>query len=88
MNYTSEEKIFMVEKSSILGSPTLVQRVWRTKYKSRKAPSWSTISRIFNQFKKSGSVVKMNQKTRNNSQKRENAKILIEKVITENHQCR
>jgi len=66
---------FLIEKLSILGSPTLVQRAWRTKYKSRKAPSWSTILRIFNQFKKSGFVVKMNRKTRNNSQKRKNAKI-------------
>jgi len=74
---------FLIEKLSILGSHTLVQRAWRTKYKSRKAPSWSTILRIFNQFKKSGFVVKMNRKTRNNSQKRKNAKILLEKVITE-----
>ncbi len=83
MNYTSEEKIFMIENPSILGSPTLVQGVWRTKYISRKAPSWSTISRILNQFKKSGSVVKINRKTRNNSQKRNNAKISLQK----NHHC-
>lgn len=45
----------MFEKNST----TLVQKVWKTKYQSRKALSWSNFSRILNQFKKSGYVVKL-----------------------------
>ena len=43
MKYTLEEKMFMYKKYMSLGSPTLVQRAWRTKYVCSTAPSWSTI---------------------------------------------
>ena len=33
-----------------LGSPTLVQRAWRTKYVCSTAPSWSTIMMTAKQF--------------------------------------
>lgn len=39
INHTSEEKIFKIEKYSILGSPPLVQRALSIKYQSRIAPS-------------------------------------------------
>ena len=43
IKYTSEEKVFMYQKDPTLGSPALVQRVWRSKYKSSKAPSHSVV---------------------------------------------
>ena len=46
MIYTPEEKIFMYNKYLVLRSTTLVQRAWRTKYKSKTAPNRSTISSV------------------------------------------
>jgi hypothetical protein len=83
MIYTPEEKIFMYNKYLVLRSTTLVQRAWRTKYKSKTAPNRSTISSVVNLFKKTGSVVKLNRKTRNNSQKRKDAQTVLKKVIAE-----
>ena len=83
MIYTPEEKIFMYNKYLVLRSTTLVQRAWRSKYKSKTAPNRSTISGVVNLFKKTGSVVKLNRKTRNNSQKRKDAQTVLKKVIAE-----
>ena len=83
MFYTPVEKIFMYNKYLVLGSTTLVQRAWRTKCKSKTAPNRSTISSVVNLFKKTGSVVKLNRKTRNNSQKRKDAQTVLKKVIAE-----
>jgi hypothetical protein len=38
-----------------LGSPTLVQRAWRTKYVCSTSPSWSTIMMTVKKFEKTGS---------------------------------
>jgi hypothetical protein len=40
-----------------LGSPTLIERTWRTKYVCSTAPSWSTIMMTAKQFEKTGSVI-------------------------------
>jgi len=43
-----------------LGSPTLVQRAWRTKYVCSTATSWwSTIMMTAKQFEKTGSVINL-----------------------------
>ncbi len=73
------EKIFMYNKYLVLGSTTLVQRAWRTKYKSKTAPNHSTILSVVNLFQKTGFVVKLNRKTRNNSQKRKDAQTVLKK---------
>jgi len=65
------------------GSPTLVQRAWRTKYVCRTAPSWSKIMMTAKQFEKTGSVINLQARKRNISQKRKNAKIILEKVMSE-----
>ena len=70
----------MYKKYMSLGSPTLVQRAWRTKYVCSTAPSWSTIMMTAKQFEKTGSVINLQ---RNTSQKRKNAKIILEKVMSE-----
>jgi len=43
---TPVEKIFMYNKYLVLGSTTLVQKAWGTKYKSKTAPNRSTISSV------------------------------------------
>jgi len=45
-----------------LGSPTLVQRAWKTKYVCSTAPSWSTIMMTEKQFEKTGSVINLQAK--------------------------
>jgi len=58
-----------------LGSPTLVQRAWRTKYVCSTAPSCSTIMMTVKKFEKTGSVINLQPRKRNTSQKRKNSKI-------------
>ena len=83
MIYNTEEKIFISKKYTILRSPVLVQRAWRTKYITRTAPNSSTILSIANRFEKTGSVNILSRKQRNNCQKRKDAKLVVERVITE-----
>jgi len=59
MKYTLEEKMVMYKKFMSLGSPTLVQRAWRTKYVCSTAPSWSTIIMTAKKFEKTGSVINL-----------------------------
>jgi len=66
-----------------LGSPTLVQRTWRTKYVCSTALSWSTIMVTAKQFEKTGSVIKLQARKRNTSQKHKNYKISLEKAMSE-----
>jgi len=42
-----------------LGSPTLVQRAWRTKYVCSTASSWSTIMMTAKKFEKTGLVINL-----------------------------
>ncbi len=58
-----------------LGSPTLVQRAWRTKHVCRTAPKWSKIMMPAKKFEKTSSVINLQARKRNASQKRKNAKI-------------
>ncbi len=67
-----------------LGSPTLVQRAWRTKYVCRTAPSWLTIIMTAKQFEKTGSVINLQARKINSSQKRKNAKISSKKSCQKN----
>ncbi len=62
-----------------LGSPTLVQRAWRTKYVWSTAPSWSTIMMTVKKFEKTGSAINLQPRKRNTSQKRKNAKMSSKK---------
>jgi hypothetical protein len=45
-----------------LGSLTLVQRAWKTKYVWSTAPNWSTIMMTAKQFEKTGSVINLQAK--------------------------
>jgi hypothetical protein len=66
-----------------LGSPTLVQRAWRSKYLCSIASSWwSTIMMTAKLFEKTGSVI-FNLQARK-SQKRKNVKISSKKSCQKN----
>jgi hypothetical protein len=78
----------MYKEYMSLGSPTLVQRAWRTKYVCSTAPSWSTIMMTPKQFEKTGSVINLQARKRNTSQKRKNAKISSKKSCQKNHHYR
>ncbi len=67
-----------------LGSPTLVQRAWRTKCVCSTAPIWSTIMMTEKKFEKTGSVINLEARKRNTSQKRKNAKISSKKSCQKN----
>ncbi len=67
-----------------LGSPTLVQRAWRTKCVCSTAPSWSKIMITAQQFEKTGSVINLQVRKRNTSQNRKNAKISSKKSCQKN----
>ncbi len=76
-----------------LESPTLVQRTQRTKYVCSSAPSWSTIMMTARQFEKTGSVINLQDRKRNTSQKRKNDKIYprkshVRKTFTIDQKCK
>ncbi len=74
----------MNKKHMSLGSPTLVQRTWRTKYVCSTTPSWSTIMMTAKQFEKTGSVINLQVRRRITSQIRKNAKISSKKSCQKN----
>jgi len=80
MRYNTEEKIFITKKHAILNSVALVQRAWRSKFKNYKAPGRNTILKLAEKFNKTGSVDNLNGKNRKISQKRKDAKIVLEFV--------
>ena len=67
-----------------LGSPTLVQRAWKTKYVCSTAPSSSTIMMTAKKFEKTSSVINLQARKKNTSQKRKNAKISSKKLCQKN----
>jgi hypothetical protein len=83
MRYNREEKIFITKKYAILGSTTLVRRAWRSKYTVSKAPGHSTILNLARKFNKNGSIDNLNGRTKNISQKRKDAKIVLKEVVSE-----
>ena len=80
MRYNREEKIFITKKYTILGNTTLVQRAWRSKYTVSKAPAHSTILELVRKFNKTGSIDNLNGRKGNISQKRKDAKIILDEV--------
>ena len=80
---------FQKKKCSCIKSTCLqeVQRLFKelgwTKYVCSTAPSWSTIMMTAKKFEKTGSVNNLQARKRNTSQKRKNAKIILEKVMSE-----
>ena len=61
-----------------------VQRAWRTKFKSKDAPSRHAILYNFNKLENTGSVNHLPRSESIPSQKRQDGKIVIEKLIKQN----
>ena len=83
MRYSQEEKIFIAKKYTILRSTSLVQRAWRTKYKNYKAPFHGTILNIARKFENIGLVDNLNSRNKKITQKRKDAKMVLERVVAE-----
>ena len=66
-----------------MDSTTLVQRAWRSKFKNYIGPDRSTILELFRKFNKTGSIDNLNGRKGNISQKRKDAKIILEEVVSE-----
>ena len=56
MFYTHEKRFFLASKYARLENVTLVQRAYRSKYKTNTAPSHSVIMNIYNNFRKTGNL--------------------------------
>lgn len=82
MKYDFEKRTFLVEKFHQLQSITKVQRAWRTKYVSAKAPTASMIKTLAEKFKKTGSVSNAPRVRPKSDQKRNEAKNTINDLIT------
>ena len=56
MKYSIEKRIFLNNEFTKKNNITLVQRAFRTKFKSQTVPHRKTILNIVNKYKKTGSV--------------------------------
>ena len=83
MKYDIPERIFLVKKFYELKHISSVQRAYRTKYKNQTAPTHSTIKNIISRFEKTGSVKLVTGNQKEPSDKRKEAKIRVENVISE-----
>ena len=64
MKYDIKERIFVVKKILYkLEFSSLVQRVFRSKFPKKKAPSSTVIKNIISSFEKNGSVVPIQTKS-------------------------
>ena len=82
MIYTQEEKSFLVEKYIELKSYSAVQRAFRLKWHKTKAPHHNTIKDFYNKFLKNGSSIDVARTLLADVEKREEAKILIENLVS------
>ena len=84
MQYSLQERIFLVktyfEKKSIVA----VQRAFKIKFKVKTAPFRLSIIAAVKNFEKNGSVTPVDPRKGVKSQKRMNAKESIEKIVEEN----
>ena len=84
MKYDLKKRLFMEKNFDKFLKIASVQRAWRTKFKSKDAPSRHVILYNFNKLENTGSVNHLPRSESIPSQKRQDAKIVIEKLIKEN----
>ena len=70
MLYDIQKRIFLVQKYYEIKHFTLIQRAFRTKYKSSTAPNQNTIINLINDFEKIGSVAFVIINRKKSSEKR------------------
>ena len=83
MKYDLKKRIFLVQKFYELKHICLIQRAYRTKYKSENAPQANTIKNIVSNFEKTGSVAAINPNRNKRSKKREEAKNQLETMVAD-----
>ena len=74
LNYDLKKRVFLVQKDYNLMNHSLVQRVWRSEFKTGKAHDAKVIKNIINNFEKTDSVVHIPRSVRDPTQKRQKAK--------------
>ena len=84
MRYDKEKRLFMVEKYHKLKNYTLVQRAWRTNFSNHAVAALKTIKSTIERFNKTGSVASLPPLRAEPSQKREDAKNQLKKMILAN----
>jgi transposase len=83
MKYERKNRIFLVKKYYEFKSIKQVQTAYNAEFKSKTAPSACVIKNIVSTFEKTGSVGHTPPKRRENTQKRNDAKNQLEKMVTE-----
>jgi hypothetical protein len=83
MKYSLEIRVFLVKTFYSLQHISLVQKAFRTRFKSSDAPSVQTIKNLISNFEKTGSVSHVAPKTKNPSQKREMAKNQLKTMVSD-----
>lgn len=83
MRYDLKKRLFMVKKYEKFNNIVQVQRAWRSEFKSKNAPSRHVILYNYNKLEKTGSVEHTPRRELIPSKKRKEAKITIERMVTE-----
>ena len=84
MRYDKEKIGFMVGKYNKFKNCTLVQRAWRTNFKNHAVSALDTIKSTIQRFNRTGSVASLPPLRAEASQKREDAKNQLKKMILAN----
>lgn len=86
MKYDIEKRTFLERKFSELKSVTAVQRAFRTRFKSRSAPSFTTIKDIAKKFESTGSVQDLPRKGKGETEFRKTVRKQVQTHIESNCQ--
>ena len=84
MRYNKEKRIFMAKKLINLGSSTLVQRAWRSKYMNVKPPAHSTITNVVSKLEKYGTLNDLPPLQKKLDEKLLDAKNMLKTLFTQN----
>ena len=82
MNYTKDERVFMVKKFSELKSPIKVQRAWRAHFRTKTAPDAHVIKYNVSKLQYTGSVMHTPRRVRVRGKKVNNAKIHLKRLVS------
>lgn len=83
MRFDVEKRIFFTKKLYELKSVTLVQRAYRSEYKNKKCPTKATILNLSRKFDRTGSLLDLPPKPKNERETRIEARIRLKILFTE-----
>ena len=81
MGYDIQKRTFLERKFSQLKSVTAVQRAFRSRYKTRNAPTANTIKDIAKKFESTGSVHDMARKGKGETEFRKTVRKQVQALI-------